>query len=258
MTREPLKTYLKLCTEFYDLEQHVNGVQALSFYMEKAHLAHGPILEPMCGSGRFLIPMLQAGLDAEGFDASAYMIDAFKHKYAQISAQEAPIWQQFVQDFDRNKLYNLIFIPYGSWGLITNLEDAKTGLAALYNHLAPGGKFIVEIETIASVPKSIGIWQHGAHTKSDGSKIALTFLISYQSATQLFQSRSRYDLIIDEIVQTTEEEIFQQYLYRFDELDVLLKDIGVTNIKKYPAFDCAQEVTKKTPTIIYECVKAKN
>ena len=59
--------------------------QALSFYMHHAQQSNGPILEPMCGSGRFLIPMLQAGLDAEGFDASPSMLDAFKQKYSSLS-----------------------------------------------------------------------------------------------------------------------------------------------------------------------------
>lgn len=256
MARPPLKTYLKLCTEFYDLENHPNDAQAMSFYMQHAHKAQGPILEPMCGTGRFLIPMLQAGLDAEGFDASSYMLDAFKQKYVQVSTQTEVVWQQFVQDFERNKRYQLIFIPYGSFGLITNYEDRAKSLGAMYCHLESGGKFIVEIETVASVPQPCGVWRRGVNTRSDGSKIALNFLASYDQQSQIFQSFSRYESIIDNKVQTTEEENFQQYLYRLDEFDQLLLDAGFTNIKKYPAYTPDEVVDENTPIIIYECGKS--
>jgi ubiquinone/menaquinone biosynthesis C-methylase UbiE len=250
-----LQTYKKLCTEFYDLEQHYNGTQALAFYLDKAHQANGPILEPMCGTGRFLIPMLQAGLDAEGFDASEYMLDAFREKYKRISTQKPPIWQQFVQDFNNNKNYKLIFIPYGSWGLITNITDSQKGLDALYRHLQPNGTLILEIETVASVPHPCGIWRRGTHTKKDGTIIALSTLTAYTPETQMFQSLCRYEAIVNNKVHMTEEENFEQYLYRFDELDVLLKNSGFSNIKKYPAYDPTQMVNKNTPIIIYECAK---
>ena len=57
------------------------------------------------------------------------------------------------------------------------------------------------------------------------------------------------------MVQKTEEELFEQYLYRFDELDVFLKDVGFASIKKYPAFDGTKTVDQTTSIIIYECVK---
>lgn len=255
MQKPVLKTYLKLCTEFYDLEQHVNGAQAQAFFLHHAHQAHGPILEPMCGTGRFLIPMLQAGFDVEGFDASAHMLDAFKKKYALISNQTPPVRQEWVQHFSSNKRYQLIFVPYGSWGLITNLEESQKGLSVLFQHLLPGGKLILEIETVASVPQPCGIWRRGIHTRVDGSKIALSTLTSYDNTSQIFQSLCRYESMVNGHIEETEEEDFRQYLYRFDELDELLKRAGFKDIKKYPAYDCTQAPDENTSIIIYECSK---
>jgi 2-polyprenyl-3-methyl-5-hydroxy-6-metoxy-1,4-benzoquinol methylase len=116
MNNKNLKTYKKLCTEFYDLElnNQKNSKLALNFYMNYALNANGPILEPMCGTGRFLIPMLQADLDIEGFDASQEMLNALKIKYSKISNKKAPVQKIFIQNFKSNKKYNLIFIPFGS------------------------------------------------------------------------------------------------------------------------------------------------
>lgn len=250
-----LKTYSKLCTEFYDLEDHPNHAEALAFYINKALQANGLILEPMCGTGRFLIPILKLGLNIEGFDASPDMLQRLIKKYSFITKKEPPVWQEFVQDFNNNKFYKLIFIPYGSFGLLTNIEDVKKGLASFYRHLDINGKLIIDIETLVSVPKNLGVWNRGVNTRIDGSKIALNAFLSYDEKTQIFKSNSRYESIVNNKIQEIEEEVFEQYIYKFDEFDKLLLESGFTNIKKYPAYDDKKIVTKDTPTIVYECRK---
>ena len=55
-----MHTYGKLCTQFYDLDKPTAPPEALAFYLKHARQANGAVLEAMCGSGRFLIPMTQA------------------------------------------------------------------------------------------------------------------------------------------------------------------------------------------------------
>jgi SAM-dependent methyltransferase len=251
ISRAPLTTYLKLCTEFYDLEHH-RGKPEASFYMNYALQADGPILEPMCGTGRFLLPMLEARLNIEGFDASPHMLDALKQKCA---AHEAPVWQEFLQDFSSNKRYNLIFIPYGSFGLILNSDDIQKSLKTLYDHLAPGGKLVLDIETIDSVPYPCGIWRRGVNTRADGSLIAINTLTSYDEQAQLFTSLCRYESIVDGTIVATELEDFRQYLYRFTEMDELLKQFNFARITKYMDYSKTIATNEQTPLLIYECVK---
>lgn len=252
-----MKTYQKLCTEFYDLDpkEHRDGLAMWDFYLQRGLQANGPILEPMCGTGRFLIPMLEVGLDAQGFDASSYMLDALKQKYAGISSQQPPVWQQFAQDFSSDIRYQLIFVPYGSWGLITDLEDSKKCLAIMYNHVAIGGKFIIEIETVASVPQPCGIWRRGVHMRSDGSKIAINTRASYDNDSQMFQSFCRYESIVQGTIDAVETEDFKMYLYHFEEMDQLLRDVGFTIANKYQDYKLTPAVDRDAHIIIYECVK---
>lgn len=257
MKKSTLTTYQKLCTEYYDLEREQNeGASTdLAFYMDYAYKANGPILEPMCGTGRFLIPMLQAGLDIEGFDASQHMLDALRQKYAQISNEEPPVWQEFLQDFSSSKLYKLIFIPFGSWGLITDIETSKKCLEIMYKHLEKGGKFVIEIETPASISKECGTWIRDAKTRDDGSQIAIDVLMSYDAKTQMFSAKCRYESIINNEIVASEEEYFEQYIYKFDEMDKLLKEVGFSEIKKYQNYQKAAAINPDTPIIFYECTK---
>lgn len=251
---QTLTTYFKLCTEFYDLEVVEQDSQIEAFYCEQARYANGPILEPMCGTGRFLIPLLLAGFDAEGFDASAHMLDACKQKCAQLGIA-APIWQQFVQEFGNDKKYSMIFVPYGSWGLITNREESFQGLQAMLVHLEIGGKLFLEIETIDSVSHPLDVWRDRTQVREDGSLLVLNVLPSYNPEIQLFTAQCRYESINDGVILETETETFEQYLYRFDEMDELLKQVGFTNIKKYQDYEQRPAITPAVHTIIYECSK---
>src|SRR5271156_4569881 len=100
--------YLNLCTEFFDLDKPIAAPEEYEFF--RTYVAHssGPILEPMCGSGRYLIPLLEAGYNVEGFDASPFMLQALHAKCAEkkITPQ---VWEQFLEGVPATKQYNLIF-----------------------------------------------------------------------------------------------------------------------------------------------------
>lgn len=246
--------YQKLCTEFYDLEPHKDGKEAAAFYLAHAREAKGPILEPMCGSGRFLLPILQEGLDAEGFDSSQHMIQSFQEKYRAIGPGSPPAQQLKLEDFKSERRYAVIFIPYGSLGLILDPNAVKEGLRNLYQHLLPGGKLFLDIETVASVP-TCDVPQRGFNTRKDGSLIALNTLAAYNSAMQLFTCYCRYESIVQGKIEAVEYEEFKQYLYRFNELDPLLKEMGFSSIQKtrnYEGDPCSGE---QDPFIVYCCKK---
>lgn len=247
MHQKTLTTYLKLCTEYYDIVKTISDEER-AFYLDYATKANGPVLEPMCGTGRLLIPMLAAGIDIEGFDASEHMLDALKKK-----SPNAPVWQQFVQNFTSEKKYQLIFVPFGSWGLITDKQAAKKSLKNMYQHLAAGGTLLLEIDTVHSLPDNLNGWQTTLYTRTDRSKLVLKAFQSYESKKQLFKCLCKYQSITHNIIQVEEHETFEQYLYRFDELDDVLSTIGF-GIKKYQ--DYKKTVAQlSAPMIIYECIK---
>lgn len=263
MPQPELTTYLKLCTEYYDLEQHRYDKDAQDFYMSYAQKTHGNILEPMCGTGRFLLPMLKARLNIEGFDASEHMLTALREKYAYIrqtqykqpTTKPAPVWQQFIQDFISTKRYDLIFIPYGSWGLITEKSDIVRSLEIMYHHLTHNGTFLVEIETVASIPEGLGTWHRGLHKRPDGSYIALNTFPTYSAEEQLFKCICIYESLRNGTIEATETELFLQYLYQWNEFDELLAHAGFTHIKKLTPYTHTLLTDEKAPIIIYECKK---
>lgn len=244
--------YQKLCTEFYDLEPHKDGKEAAAFYLARAREAKGPILEPMCGSGRFLLPILQEGLDAEGFDSSEHMIQSLHEKYRAMSSGLPPAQQLKLEDFQSDRRYAMIFIPYGSWGLLLDPTAVREGLKKLHQLLLPGGKLFLDIETVASVP-TCGVQQRGVNTRKDGSYIALNTLASYDNRKQLFTCLCRYESIVQGKIEEVEYEEFKQYLYRFNELDPLLKEAGFSSIQKIRNYEGEPCSGEEDPLVIYCC-----
>ena len=54
-----LTTYGKLNAAQYALDNADPPKEMLAFYWEQCEAAFEPVLEPMCGTGRFLIPFLE-------------------------------------------------------------------------------------------------------------------------------------------------------------------------------------------------------
>src|SRR3954453_8892061 len=54
----------------------------LDFYVALAREANGPVLDVACGTGRILLPCLQAGVDIEGVDIFEPMLSTLRKKAA--------------------------------------------------------------------------------------------------------------------------------------------------------------------------------
>src|SRR5262245_379433 len=52
----------------------------IDFYVGLARAAKGPVLDVACGTARILLPVLQAGADADGLDLFQPMLDTARRK----------------------------------------------------------------------------------------------------------------------------------------------------------------------------------
>ncbi|MBB63465.1 MAG: SAM-dependent methyltransferase [Waddliaceae bacterium] len=250
---QTLATYQSLCAEYYDLDKPNAPEDALSLYESYARLSKGPILEPMCGSGRFLIPLLQKGFNICGFDASSYMLEALEIKAASLSLQPQ-ITQGFLHDFKAAELFSLIFIPSGSFGLITDPEEALLGLRNIYELLLDGGTFVFEAETPNASPTDLNVWKGSVQKRADGKLIILSTL-SLPLKGGIDTTICKYELVDEASVTRTEIEKLQVRLYEPSELCTLLQKVGFKTVRMVKAFTSASVPDENDEVIIYECKK---
>jgi SAM-dependent methyltransferase len=250
MSQKKLDSYLNLCTQFYDLIRPQPPENAYAFYRTYVLNAGGVVLEPMCGSGRFLLPLLQENFDVMGFDASEHMLMAL-HAKAKLHHLTPEVWQGFVEDLNRIQRYNLIFIPSGSFGHIINFDAVKKSLKAFYNHLNQDGILLFEANTSKIVPDPLGVWRGLVCHKPDGNLILVNRLTTYED--NVCYSIDRYELVEKGQIIQTEVEVFNVRLYD-DPLVLIdmLKEVGFREIKIIKAFDRSDE---DNSSIVYECRK---
>lgn len=246
-----LDTYLSLCTEVYDLSKPNPPEDAYAFYRDYAMKANDPILEPMCGTGRFLLPLLEEGFDVHGFDASDHML-AVLHTKAKAKNLKPIVWKGFVEDLKRPEEYNLIFIPSGSFCLIIDPVQVEKSLKAIYDHLSDDGVFLFEAETLHAVPQA-GIWRGSVWPKQNGPKIILSQLATMQG--DICTSFCKYELMEAGKIIHTEIEELRVKIYEQDQLMEMLKSAGFKHIRKLKAFDQSSEPATQDEPIVYECRK---
>ena len=247
--------YKALCTEFYELDKPLAPKDALECYLEYAKKANGPILEPMCGTGRFLIPLLEKGYLVSGFDYSSHMLDVCRKKCA-IRGLTPKLTEATFETFSSHEMYDLIFIPSSSFCLLTDPRQALKALNFVSNKLTPRGKFVFEIETIAAIDQSQGYWRGRWVNREDGSKIVINTLSCFDEYSRIETILCRYEAWEKNHITQTEVEDFRLKLYEPSEIEQLLTQENLKVINKWQAEPYIKvEATATTPVILYECIK---
>ncbi len=252
-----MNTYRRLCTEFYDLDKPAAPPDVLHCYLRYAEEARGPILEPMCGSGRLLIPFLEKGYDVTGFDYSPYMLDECRKKCRKLGLTPS-VHEAAFETFSLPGTYNLIFIPSGSFCLLTTPGQVASALEFISARLNPGGKFVFEIETLKAAGQSPGVWRGKWVDRPNGGKIVHSSLCRFDPQSRIETILCRYELWEGNEVLLTEVEDLQLRLYEPAELEALLAQHGFKVLGKWQAEPhLPKEADADAPVILYECSKLR-
>jgi len=117
------------------------------FYQSNLSGIRGPILECACGTGIFLLSLLQQGYDIYGFDISTAMLATLKKKaFAQGAADILErISVQDFESFHYEQRFGSIIIPTNAFLHLTTQEAQIRTLRNIYDHLAPGGKLLLDL-----------------------------------------------------------------------------------------------------------------
>ena len=248
-----LDNYLDLCTQVYDLSKPKPPEDEYDFYKTYVRSTKDLILEPMCGTGRFLLPFLKEGFNVCGFDASENMLNAL-HEKAKSLNLKPKVWQGFLENLNQPDQYGLIFIPSGSFGLVVDLDLAQIVLKTFYNHLKHDGVLVFEAETIKSIPNQFGIWKASVYSREDGKMIIANFLDLHPIDNVSF-SIAKYELVDSNHIVQTEIENFRVRYYEPKQIIGMLKNAGFSNIRMLKAFRQSQNIDHNDKAIVYECRK---
>ena len=123
--------------DFYDLI--CQGLEyGIDFYVDLARQARGPVLDIACGTGRILLPVLQAGVDADGLDLFEPMLETARRKAAALGFIP-DLNHGDMADFELPRRYALIMITFNAFCHMLTTDDQLRCLGCIRRHLLPGG-----------------------------------------------------------------------------------------------------------------------
>ncbi|MCI9576422.1 MAG: class I SAM-dependent methyltransferase [Clostridiales bacterium] len=240
--------YGSLCTEMYEI-LHPNAPQdELKFYLSYAEKGMS-ILEPLCGSGRFLVPFWERGFNIRGIDLSTEMIAKLKEK-----APDAIVLQGDILDYVSEEKYDYIFISSGSVSLFTDMELCKNILRKMKDLLRKDGKFVFAVDTVADRCPDDSEYKTSISVKTrEGFDFILKGKNYYDEKTHTQFSPGIYELYDGTKLLQQEQMDFQTHLYELGEIEQYLQDIGFRKVNVYASYDKVIAVNNYADMFLYEC-----
>lgn len=240
--------YGSLCTEMYEILHEKAPQDELDFYLSYAEKGK-KILEPLCGSGRFLVPFMERGFDICGMDLSSEMLDKLKQK-----APNAKVVQADILEYSSKEKYDYIFISSGSVSLFTDMNLCKKILDKLKGMLAPKGKFVFAVDTVANRCPDDSDYKTSVSVKTkEGFHLTLKSKNYYDEQSQTQFSPSIYELYNGAELLQSEPMDFQTHLYQFGEIEPYLREIGFQTVVIYSSFQKEMATGDQDEMFLYEC-----
>lgn len=126
----------------YDTRRHDVG-----YYVQKARLAHGPVLEYGVGNGRVALAMARAKVEVDGIDLSQPMLNDFERRLraepAQVRAR-VRLHHGDMREVRLNRTFALVIAPFNAVLHLYDRRDMEAFLTRVREHLAEDGRFLFD------------------------------------------------------------------------------------------------------------------
>jgi SAM-dependent methyltransferase len=227
-TNTPTNRYGSIAAEIYDIDKPYFALADTAFHIDRLASVTGPILEPACGSGRTLIPLVEAGHEVAGFDPSPEMLDRCRARLAE-RGLTADLSDQTMEGFAYDRHFAAIVLPAATITLIDHYAVAMAVLQRFHDALAPGGLLILDSDPLSylahqgedvrrwTAPNGDLLTLHGRRT--------LTDWVAQRSESQIRYERWRDNRLIE-----SQLEPMAQRFWGLEELTMALQSVGFAEV----------------------------
>lgn len=226
--------YGRLATEVYNLDKPIgHSYGEVEFYRDQLTSCSGRVLEPAVGSGRILIPLMQAGHVVDGTDTSPTMLETCRSN-CEVHGIDAVLIEADMSTYVDEEAYEAVIVPTGSLMLLDGLEATHDALVSFRRCSKAGGRLIVDLaapELIVEIG-SLRSWRVGAnlwtlttdHLEADAAKNQTTRWL-------------RYEKWHDGVLLTSELQLFRLQWWSVSEFTHLIREAGFTNVEVHADYE---------------------
>ena len=231
----------------------------LDFYVGLARAANGPVLDIACGTGRILLPCLQAGVDIEGLDLYEPMLKTLRAKASALGLTPR-LHQADMSDFSVPRRFELVMIPFNAFIHNMTQEAQIRCLQLCREHLLPGGRLIFDtffpalqfVSTPAKTRVLEGEFPH-PHT---GLPVRMYDTRTVDRVAQVFHSINEIEMLAaDGNVQSVHRTEDRSRFFYKHEMTLLLRLAGFARWEIHGDFD-GRPLTREDDAMIVTAWKA--
>ena len=246
--------------EYYDQEWR-NLTQDIPFLVDLSKKTGGPVLELACGTGRITFPVAQEGIEIWGIDNSAEMLTIGRKKlltYPLEIRDKVRFIEADMKDFELGKKFNLIFVPFNSFLLLSKKNEQEMCLQTVQRHLDDGGLFFIDVyspkfEFCAEKKSPIRFLQHFYVPETKKTVLQWEY-VERNMAEQI----AEIDFLYEEYdrkgnLTRKTSHLTMGIIFRF-ELQFLLEKNGFEILEFYGNYN-KEPFCDESPQIIYICRK---
>lgn len=223
--------YGLLCAEVYNITKPIGGQYPdVPYYIRHLSKIGGRILEAAVGTGRLLVPLLEAGFNVEGLDNSEEML-AYCRRHCAERHLNPVLYYGDMTTLDLPGKFSAIIVTWGSFMLLETRARAIAALRAFAKHLEPNGRIFIDLEIPVEDFKSEGqVRQLNPIECKDKSMIMMQITSHVDMLEQLNVSFLRYEKWKDGKLEATELQRFPLHWFGRDEFMMCLRENGYKDI----------------------------
>jgi ubiquinone/menaquinone biosynthesis C-methylase UbiE len=237
---------------YYDADFR-DFLEDLPFYRELARRTGGPLLELMCGTGRILLPLAEAGHTITGVDSSPAMLAIARERVAEADLGNCVTFLEGdVRDLPLPaKEFALAFVAINSFMHLEAVRDQLACLSNVRRALDPRGLLVLDLfnPDPAAIVREDNRLVLDREYHLDGHHVQKYVAIDSDAASQLSRVTYLYDETDPQGLLTRQTMRFtMRWFYRF-ELEHLLARAGFTMRNLYGSYDL-DEYCSHSPRLI--------
>jgi SAM-dependent methyltransferase len=165
-----------IVADLYDI--YVPATDDIAFFVNESKKCPGEVLELMAGTGRVSLPVIEAGVKLTCVDLSGELLAILRDKLT-ARGLAADVYQADVRELALGKQFDLVIIPFNSFAHLVSIQDQRSALERIRQHLTPNGRFVLTLgnpaKRRASVDSKLRLFRK--YPRGDGKGTLLLWLL---------------------------------------------------------------------------------